>query len=177
MWTSSGERLVSKNSFYHRGRDRGEVAMKEVNMKIRTGMHSYWEQLWIDEPTCRQTKHFFPTLRPEFSNEIMNLKRKEYSAMIQVMTGHNYMARHQNIIDVANRVEDTSPTCPLCNEGEQSSQHVIGECGMLSHIRFKYFNMYFISPPFTNLSRTALVGYLKELPIGELQFFLEEEQT
>ena len=35
FWTSSrGERLVSKNSFYHRGRDRGEVAMKKLNIKV-----------------------------------------------------------------------------------------------------------------------------------------------
>ena len=34
LWTSSGERLVSENSFYHRGHDRSEVAMKKVNMKV-----------------------------------------------------------------------------------------------------------------------------------------------
>ena len=96
-----------------------------------------------------------------------------YSVLVQIMTGHNYMPRHQNIIDKANRVVGPGPICTLCQEGEQSSQHIIGECGALNDIRFKHFDAYQLSPPFTALKKSALIGYLRDAPIDELHFFIE----
>ena len=153
---------------------------KEVNLLIRQGMYEYWNELWKQEDTCRQTKHFFPVLRPVFSNQVVNSNRRDYSALVQVITGHNYMARHQYIIDTKKRnkglIIGRPPTCTLCKQGEQSSQHILGECGALSQLRFKHFNTYYLTPPFVNLKRYALLGFLKESHIAELQFFMEEEQ-
>ena len=65
-----------------------------------------------------------------------------------------------------------------CLEGEQSSQHILGECGALNQIRFKYFNQYQIPHvDFYTLKKSAIVGFLREAPVDELQFFIEAEQT
>ena len=59
-----------------------------------------------------------------------------------------------------------------------SSQHIIGDCeALVAHIRAKYFNSYFVQPPFDSLKKSALIGFLREAPIDELQFFIESEQT
>ena len=88
------------------------------------------------------------------------------------------MARQQHIIDVTNEVENpTDPICTLCQDGEQTSQHILGECGALNELRFKYFNSYQLQPPFVNLKKGALIGFLREAPIDEVQFFFEVEHT
>ena len=56
-----------------------------------------------------------------------------------------------------------------------SSFHILAECGALNHIRFKHFGYYQLSLPFTNLSRGAIVSFLREAPIDELQFFIEAD--
>merc|ERR1711963_1045638 len=54
-----------------------------------------------------------------------------------------------------------------------SSQHIIGECGALMELRMKYFKRRFILPPFDDLSKKALAGFIGEAPIDELRFFLD----
>ena len=133
-----------------------------------------WEKEWQDHPTCRQSKHFFPTPRPEMAYELLKAPRNIFGLLVQVITGHNYMKNHQFVIDQANGDETEDPTCTLCGDGNMSSQHILGECGALTHLRLKYFSAHFLLPPFTNLSKGALVGFLREAPIDEVQFFLTE---
>ena len=93
--------------------------------------------------------------------------------LVQIITGHNYMRKHQNTIDTANKEEGEDPTCDLCHDGEQSSQHIIGECGALIPLRRKHFGTPFIFPPYTKLKKKALENFLREVPIGAVKFFLQ----
>merc|ERR1712029_1000012 len=113
----------------------------------------------------RQTRHFFPQgPRPKFAFEVMKSSRAVYSTLCQLITGHNYMNRHQHIIDTTNRVEgrEGGPICTKCRDGEMSTQHVIGECGAFNYLRHKHFQQFQLQPPFDNLSRSSLVGFCKE---------------
>ena len=121
----------------------------------------------------RQTRQFFPFLRPDFSFEVLQLRRNMFSLVVQICTGHNYMKRQQHIIDTANKVKSDGPVCTLCKEGEMTSQHIIGECGPLNSLRESTFGFPQLSPPFL-LSKTALVNFLRKVPIDELQFFIQE---
>ena len=122
--------------------------------------------------------HFFPVLRPAFSFDLLKCSRTVYNVLVQIITGHNYMARQQHIIDVNNEIDDPrDPICTLCHDGEQTSQHILGECGALNEIRFKYFGSYQLQPPFDSLKKGALVGFLREAPIDEVQFFFEIEHN
>ena len=85
------------------------------------------------------------------------------------------MHRHQHLINTTNGVRGEGPTCTLCEDGEMSSQHVVAECGALADLRQKYFDTVYLTPPFYNLKMKALIGFLREAPIDELQFFLESE--
>ena len=142
--------------------------------RLREGTMREWDREWQEHPSCRQTRHFFPSMRPRMSYDLMKTDRKVFGLLVQVLTGHNYMRQHQDVIDSANGDETEDPTCTLCGDGNMSSQHIIGECGALAHLRQKYFSAQFLIPPFTSLSKGSLVGFLREAPIDELQFFLED---
>ena len=96
-----------------------------------------------------------------------------FSLIVQLCSGHNYMKRHQHIIDTANKVKSEGPVCTLCNEGEMTSQHIIGECGRLNSLRELTLGFPQLSPPFL-LSKSALVNFLRKVPIAELRFFIQE---
>ena len=146
-----------------------------VKQIIKELTQVYWNGEWQLEPTCRQTKHFFPTLRPKMSFDLVRSTRNTYSTLVQIMTGHNYMNRHQNLIDTTNGVEGDGPQCTLCGDGEMSTEHVLTECVALAQLREKHFGIQVLAPPFISLSKGALIGFLREAPIDAVRFFLESE--
>ena len=146
-----------------------------INAALMAMVNVQWIEDWSAEPTCRQTKHWFPYPRPDISFKILRTQRRIYSVLVQIMTGHNYMQRHQHLIDTTNGVEGDGPTCLLCKQGEMTSEHIIGQCEELIGIRIKHFTEIELKPPFINLSLAAVIGFLREVPIVALQFFLEEE--
>ena len=154
--------------------DRPLITEKEINNEIRRLMHMEWEREWQQWIPCKQTRLFYPTLRPEKAWEMVNSVRPIYSLLVQFETGHNFMRRHQHVIDSANGIQGTSATCRLCDTGEETSCHIISQCTELCDIRMKYFNRKYLNPPYLNLDKSALLGFLREVPIEELQFFLPE---
>ena len=136
-------------------------------------MYHEWEREWQATIECRQTRLFYPYLRPEKAWEMLNSTRKIYSLLVQLETGHNFMARHQHIIDSNNGIEGTSPVCRLCDTDEETSAHILAQCTALTEIRLKYFGKENFSPPYVNLDKDAVVGFLREAPIEEMHFFLD----
>ena len=157
--------------------DQPPIAEVLIKSKIATLFQAKWKTEWDEyAPEGRQTRHFFPHgPRPKFAHEVLNSGRPAYSTLCQLITGHNYMNRHQHIIDVANRRQGDGPDCTLCNEGPMSSQHILGECAALNSIRQKHFQQLQLEPPFNNLAKSALVGFCREAPITELRFFIEQD--
>ena len=101
-----------------------------------------------------------------------------FSLMVQICTGHNYMKRHQHIIDTANKEESEGPICSLCKEGEMTSFHILGECGVLNNLREKCFGFPQLNESdLQTLSKKALVQFLKGAPVDELQFFIQEDNN
>ena len=137
-------------------------------------MYRKWEIGWQQEPTCTQTRNFYPFLRPQHSWEMINSIRPIYSMLIQLETGHNYMARHQHLINKSAGDDESTPVCTLCGSGEQTSAHILAECTELAEIRLKHFGISYLLPPYINLDRSSLLGFLREAPIEELNFFLNE---
>ena len=116
-----------------------------------------WSIMWDMTNTCRQSKHWFPDgPRPKFAFEVLRLPRPICSQVIHFVTGHNFLRRHQAIIDATdlNRLEqheglgedddfheamEPIAECSLCGEDEESSYHIITACSRLMHIRMAVF--------------------------------------
>ena len=153
-----------------------------------------WRIMWNMDPTCRQSKHWFPHgPRPKFAFEILHLPRPICSQIIHFVTGHNFLRRHQAIIDMAElkRIEQKADlegdeefheamepiaACSLCGKDEESSYHIMTECPVLYSIRISVFGRHDIFPPYDNIPVYKLISYLKDVKLKSLEMrpFLEE---
>ena len=86
--------------------------------------------------------------------------------MVQFLTGHNYLNRHQFI--VYGLEEEVDPKCDLCDFNyDQTSQHIIGECPALMGPRLEVFSLHTMEPPF-NFTIKAIIKFLKLAEIEAL---------
>ena len=166
--------------------DQPNISRKQLNGIIKGLFYAWWDRVWLEErhnklTRCRQTRMFFPHLRPEFSFDLVNSHREVYSMLVQLITGHNYANRHQFIIDSNNGLVDPIrdkhlALCSLCGEDEESSLHLLAECSALMNLRLQVFGEHQLAPPFINLKKSQLVCFLRGAPIDALKFFTEGEQ-
>ena len=115
-----------------------EIAPAYANLKkeINKYYQRKWQEDWEKYTEARQTKIWFPKPDPRKSMELINMKRKKLSRMIQFLSGHNKLKYHMNLQE--GKIDPGS--CRLCMEDEESSFHIIGECPAMEHIRFEIFH-------------------------------------
>lgn len=75
------------------------------------------------------------------------------------MTGHNHLARHNNIICPI----EASPFCSLCDHGyTQDTEHIVAECPRLMGIRQDIFSQRLLTPPFDGLPIGKVLAFLRQ---------------
>ena len=105
-------------------------------MLIKLYVRDLWNLEWQDSDQCRQTKIFFRKVLPRTDSRgqnICKLSRDNCAQMIRWITGHNFLRRHQGLVD-----EEDALLCHICQENEETSSHIILECPGLSHLRQDY---------------------------------------
>ena len=110
-------------------------------MLFRSRFSTKWQADWEKRADCRQTKLWFPYISKRLSFSLLALGRIELSKMIQLITGHNFLKRHEALV---NKSEDAD--CRLCLEDEETSFHVIAECPALARQRQQTFGKCFLAP-------------------------------
>ena len=110
-----------------------------VKQKITNLAYKIWTNRWFSIKEARQTKLWIQKPNKVISNFMINCSRKDLSLVCQMITGHNFLNRHENVINQAH-----NPTCRLCNDGEESSWHIFGECPALWRKRLEAFGHQFL---------------------------------
>ena len=79
------------------------------------------------------------------------------------MTGHNFLKKHQAII---NKTDNN--LCGFCEDGvsKESSEHIMSHCSKFATLRQILFNDPYPQPPYTNLSFEQVVNFLKMAKIN-----------
>ena len=89
-----------------------------------------WKTRWENDPTCRQTKQFFPGPDENKSKRILKFARSQLSTLVEVTTGHNGLAYP------ASKEDPTlDPMCDLCDEAPETFYHFMTECPRLRQTR------------------------------------------
>ena len=71
-----------------------------------------------------------PDLAKSLSRELLKTyDRNTYSCFVQLMTGHNFLNRHNSLVAGCEAEEDG--LCRLCLEDEETSFHIFAECPAL----------------------------------------------
>jgi ribonuclease HI len=128
------------------------------NALIEDHMWKQWDQEWLGTEKYRQTKHWYPEpKRPAyFLEETINLDRTTLGLYIQFTTGHNFMLRHQHIID-----QMTDPSCRLCGMAPESSWHIFAECIGTQGPRMEVWGKLKFDQPIVKWRPSEIVKFIK----------------
>ena len=87
--------------------------------------------------------------------------------MVQFITGHNYLNRHQFLI-YGPEDEEVDPKCDRCDFNyDQTSQHIIGECPAFLGPRLDVFSLHVMEPPF-NFPIETIMRFLRLVEVEAL---------
>ena len=130
----------------------------------------------------------------------MSLTKPMLGQLIQVVTGHTYLNRHQAIIDESERqrviaannfdnadndgnaiIDAPDPSCDRCKDGEETPLHILSECSALATLRKDIFGREDLVgpreiPDFSNLSVHKVVSFFRDAKYKSLSMrpFFEE---
>ena len=83
-----------------------KTAVKE---HVNCVMYEAWNQRWTDQPSCRQTKIFLPTIDRGKSKKIMALNKASLSILVRNVTGHAHLDRHRKVMGDYGRTDEITP--------------------------------------------------------------------
>ena len=109
---------------------------EELKKKFNDIKQEEWSETWSREPTCRQTRLFWPQPDPEISKCVLDMDREDLSKIIQMTTGHGFNKYHQSLVTGI----DQDKSCRFCNLNVEESYHIINDCPSLSAVRAKFWD-------------------------------------
>ena len=71
----------------------------------------------------------------------MSFNRTHSRAVIGLLTGHNTLRQHLYLLGVLD-----SPLCRKCGVTEETSAHILWECGALASLRHAHLGFFFLEP-------------------------------
>ena len=133
-------------------------------------VNAYWSFMWMQQNTCRQSKDFFPKVDYSRSFELLTLTRKQWSKIVALMTGHCGLARHLFLCSDPFDEESTPPTCPRCEEDDDTARHYFSQCPALYRIRQEIFGHAFMEPPFDDLKINKILQFMSRSKVQAMQW-------
>ena len=93
-----------------------------------------WNKRWEEDPQYKHTKFFFPAVDVSKSKHTLKLSKAYLQIIVRAITGHNFLAKHQNTIGLPIATE-----CRLCEEEPETFIHLCTACPVLRQAREDIF--------------------------------------
>ena len=134
--------------------------VKSLKKMVADSIMEVWDRRWKEEPTCRQTRLWLPSINPRLSAQLMTENRRELSQYILILSGHGFWRRHNYLVDrerlrrgEIQEEELVPPYCDLCleempdprvvgaefDEYLQTPFHLFTQCEALALVRLRVF--------------------------------------
>ena len=144
------------------------LAKTVAKRTITEGFYEIWKRTWQARTDCRQTKIWFPEPDKGVSFKLLQLDRRTFSSAAQLITGHNFMNRHQALVD-----KTTDPECRYCMEDDESSFHIIGDCPAFAVQRWAAFGAFTLTHPLK--WSPAVLTFIRNTQIEHLLDLVQED--
>ena len=99
------------------------IPQSYIDAQINKKILAKWSKRWSNNKTCRQTKLWFETLTNKFQKFLKKGSRIEVGRLVQFITGHCNLRRHQHFIN-----KDINPNCRFCYLDLETPWHFVTEC-------------------------------------------------
>ena len=139
----------------------------QLRTELRQKVELYWDRYWNENNPCRQTKHFFPHINKKLAINLTKCRRNVFSSVVHLVTGHNFMARQESIVEYGEVIQ-VAAACPHCNneDEEESSFHILAECEAFGPLRQSIWGTETLELPFDNLKNMQLVDFMRRAQLS-----------
>ena len=150
--------------------DAPQPSFSTIKHKLGLKIDDLWGQKWIKKVDHgRQTKLFFPKIDKARSFKIMCQPKKLFSRLVQFLSGHCFLNRHNFLVYGPND-QSYDPKCQFCDMNmDQTPEHLLSDCGYFLLQRLEIFGAYTVDPPYT-IQICKLVKFLQLIGIESLQW-------
>lgn len=107
--------------------------MNFLKTQLKEMITDIWNKLWQKNRTCRMTKIFYPKIAYRKAKQLTFLNRQDSRLLIEIVTGQN------NLNYIQNKVRGTDDLCRLCEENEETFDHLVNDCPCITTLRLNYF--------------------------------------
>ena len=116
---------------------------------IKSKIWAEWRKEWVAYPEGRQSHYFLDGPSTKF-NKIYKHGRGQIARLVQYLTGHAFLRRHDKIVEHGTKYHGDSDECRLCCEyDEETPHHIITECPSQAYRRYDHFGSHKLDPFFT----------------------------
>ena len=140
-----------------------DIPLSQQACKTLIDSHIYkiWTDRWNRLTSCRQTRIFFKKPDRTKTKDLLKLNRSQLSNCVQLITGHNYLNRHNHIID--NTIPNSCRFCEL-----ETGSHLITSCEVLWLERADAFKNHFLDANNPKWAVSGLVSFLSTATLSQL---------
>ena len=107
------------------------ASMNTAKQNIRQAKRKIWMKEWSETEKGRNIFNHMPSPNP--NDSINQLKRNEQVVIFRLRSGHAPLNNHLTRIGAKN-----NPLCPLCGIYDETVQHHLFECFVLTDLRREY---------------------------------------
>ncbi len=107
-----------------------------------------WNEAWVANPACRQTKLWFPAFNCVEARQLLSLTTPELGETLRWITGLNFTRQHQHLLDPATFRTNIRR---LCHQEPESPEHLIKDCVTLDPLRRRFLETTKLTKPYKKL--------------------------
>ena len=152
------------------------IAMANAKMILKASIWDEWRREWWQYPKARQSKYFLEGPSTKFK-KLTNYGRHSIGRLIQFITGHAFLRRHNNIVAYGSKDNDGNNSCRLCKESvEETPHHIITECDDLTEWRNAYFFTRKLNKYEYNWNLYQMTGFLSLPDFTEFEVLVDDDE-
>ena len=152
--------------------DQPGLPWPQVKKEVHSRFLAWWDDRWSTRTDCRQTKLWLPSTDSSRAFTTLQLNRRQFSLMVQIVTGHNYLRYHSGLVD--SLPDDSDYLCRYCWEDDETSSHIVADCPAMEVARATVFKTLKLAPPLS-CSYSRLRKFFREANVTELWGCFEED--
>jgi hypothetical protein len=133
------------------------ISAKIAREVIRGWTNRKHTEYWQSIHGQRQARDFFKRPSARRAGELISLNRNQLRILTGLFTGHYHLKEHLFKLGLADSSE-----CDRWKQASETASHVLGDCGALAAIRFRYLGYYFMK-----------LGDFKDISVNRLLHFVQ----
>jgi ribonuclease HI len=117
------DRLAKEGAMMSKVDTNVDTSWTNIKHTIRQFINLKWEVQWMSLEGHKHSKQFVSKPDPQRAKKCLSLSRHSLKKVVHAISGHNYLAKHQAIME-----KELAGECRLCGEDLETFMHLLYDC-------------------------------------------------